>query len=66
MGDTGRVRLHHRWDDDERPEPDLTDPVTVAALTRAARDVRAVKLVHLGLLALGLGLLVLGLLVRVG
>ena len=33
--DTGRVRLHHRWDDDEdRPEPDLTDPATAAALTQ--------------------------------
>ena len=60
------VRLHHRWDDDEdRPEPDLTDPATAAALTRAARDVRLVKLIHLGLVAVGMGLLVLALLLRV-
>ena len=66
MGDPGRVRLHHRWDDDEdRPEPDLTDPATVAALTRAARDVRMVKLIHLALLALGIGLLALALLLKV-
>ena len=66
LGDTVSVRLHHRWDDDEdRPEPDLTDPVTAAALTRAARDVRMVKLIHLALLALGIGLLVLALLLRV-
>jgi len=59
------VRLRHRWDDDEdRPEPDLTDPVTAAALTRAARDVRIVKLIHLALVALGLGLLGLALLLR--
>jgi hypothetical protein len=59
------VRRHHRWDDDEdRPEPDLTDPATAAALTRAARGVRVVRLVHLGLLALGLGLLALALLLR--
>jgi hypothetical protein len=65
-GDTGSVRLHHRWDDDEdRPEPDLTDPATVAALNRAARDVRIVKLVHLALLAVGLGVLALALLLRV-
>ena len=65
LGDTGRVRLHHRWDDDEdRPEPDLTDPATAAALTRAARGVRMVKLIHLALLALGIGLLALALLLR--
>jgi len=65
MGDTGKVRLHHRWDDDEdRPEPDLTDPATAAALNRAARDVRIVKLIHLALLALGMGLLALALLLR--
>jgi hypothetical protein len=61
------VRLHHRWDeDDDRPEPDLTDPATAAALTRAARGVRLVKLIHLGLLTLGLGLLALALLLRAG
>jgi hypothetical protein len=66
LGDTGMVRLHHRWDDDEdRPEPDLTDPATAAALTRAARDVRMVKLIHLVLLALGIGVLALALLLRV-
>jgi len=60
------VRLHHRWDDDEdRPEPDLTDPATAAALTRAARGVRLVKLIHLALVALGIGLLALALLLRV-
>ncbi|GAA4691956.1 hypothetical protein [Nocardioides conyzicola] len=60
------MRRHHRWDDDEdRPEPDLTDPATAAALERAARDVRAVKLVHLGLLVLGVGLLALALLLLV-
>jgi hypothetical protein len=59
------MRLHHRWDDDEdRPEPDLTDPATAAALTRAARDVRVVRLVHLALLAVGIGLFVLALLLR--
>jgi hypothetical protein len=64
--ETGTVRLHHRWDDDEdRPEPDLTNPVTVAAMDRAARGVRLVKLIHLALLALGLGLLALALLLRV-
>ena len=64
-GDTGRVRLHHRWDDDEdRPEPDLTDPVTAAAMDRAARGVRMVKLIHLALLALGIGLFALALLLR--
>jgi hypothetical protein len=61
------VRLHHRWDDDEdRPEPDLTDPATAAALTRAARGVRMVKLVHFSLLVLGLGLLALALILRTG
>jgi hypothetical protein len=61
------VRLHHRWDDDEdRAKPDLTDPATAAALTRAARDVNIVKLIHLSLLALGIGLLALALLLRVG
>jgi hypothetical protein len=64
LGDTGRVRLHHRWDDDDRPEPDLTDPVTSAALMRAARGVRMVKLIHLALLVLGIGLLALALLLR--
>ena len=65
-GDTVSVRLHHRWDDDEdRPEPDLTDPATAAALARAARGVRLVKLIHLALLALGIGLLALALLLRV-
>ena len=61
------MRLHHRWDDDDegRPEPDLTDPSTAAALTRAARDVRMVKLIHLALLALGIGLLALALLLKV-
>ena len=65
MGDTVRVRLHHRWDDDEdRPEPDLTDPATAAALARAARDVRLVRLIHWSLIAFGTGLLVLALLLR--
>ena len=60
------VRLHHRWDDDEdRPEPDLTDPATAAALARAVRQVRMVKLFHLAMLALGIGLLALALLLRV-
>jgi hypothetical protein len=60
------VRLHHRWDDDDdRPDPDLTDPVTSAALMRAARGVRLVKLIHLALVALGIGLLALALLLRV-
>ena len=59
------MRLHHRWDDDEdRSEPDLTDPATAAALTRAVRDVRIVKLIHLALLALGICLLALALIVR--
>jgi hypothetical protein len=59
------VRLHHRWDDEEdRPEPDLADPVTAEAWGKAARDVRLVKLVHLGLLALGIALLAFALLVR--
>ena len=66
LRDTGSVRLHHRWDDDEdRPEPDLTDPATAAALARAVRGVRLVKLIHLTLLALGIGLLALALLLRV-
>jgi hypothetical protein len=65
LGETGVVRLHHRWDDDDRPEPDLTDPVTAAAMDRAARGVRMVKLIHLALLALGIGLLALTLLLRV-
>ena len=66
LGDTVIVRLHHRWDDDEdRPEPDLTDPATAAALARAARDVRMVKLIHLALLAVGIGLLAIALLLRV-
>ena len=59
------MRLHHRWDDDDRPEPDLNDPATAAALTRAARGVRLVKLIHLALLALGIGLLALALILRV-
>jgi hypothetical protein len=60
------VRLHHRWDDaGDRPEPDLTDPVTAAAMDRAVRGVRVVKLIHLALLALGIGLLALALLLRV-
>jgi hypothetical protein len=60
------VRLHHRWDDDEdRPEPDLTDPATAAAVARAARGVRLVKLIHLALVAFGIGLFVLALLLRV-
>lgn len=55
--------LHQSWDEDEdRPEPDLTDPATAAALTRAARDVRIVKLVQLALFVLGIGLLALALL----
>jgi hypothetical protein len=59
------VRLHHRWDDDEdRLEPDLTAPVTAAALDRATRGVRMVKLIHLALLALGIGLLALALFLR--
>jgi hypothetical protein len=59
--------VHHRWDDDEdRPEPDLTDPATAAAVSRAARDVHVVGLIHLALLALGLGLLALALFLRVG
>lgn len=57
------MRLHHRWDDDEdRAEPDLTDAATAEAFTRAARDMRIVKLVHIVLLALGIGLLVLAVL----
>ena len=65
-GDTVSVRLHHRWDDDEdRPEPDLTDPATAAALARAARDVRLVKLIHLALVAFGICLLALALFLRV-
>ena len=64
LGDTGRVGLHD-WDDDEdRPEPDLTDPATAAALTRAARNVRMVKLIHLAVLAVGMALFGLALLVR--
>jgi hypothetical protein len=60
------VALHHHWDDDEdRPPPDLTDPATAAALTRAARNVRTVKLIHLALLAVGIGLFALALLLRV-
>jgi hypothetical protein len=60
------VRLHHRWDDDEdRPEPDLTDPATAAALARATRGVRLVKMIHLALVAFGIGLFVLALLLRV-
>ncbi|GAA1152845.1 hypothetical protein [Nocardioides aquiterrae] len=58
------MRLHHRWDDEDRPEPHLTDPATAAAFSRAARDVRIVKVIHLGLLALGIGLLAFALLIR--
>ena len=67
LSDTVSVRLrHHRWDDDEdRPEPDLTDPATAAAVARAARDVRMVKLIHLALVAFGVALLALALLLRV-
>ena len=67
LGDNVSVRLrHHRWDDDEdRPEPDLTDPATAAAVARAARDVRMVKLIHFALVAFGVGLLALALLLRV-
>ena len=65
LGDTGRVRLHHRWDDEEDGrEPDLTDPAAVAALTRATRDLRIVRLIHLALLAVGIGLLTLALVLR--
>ena len=65
LGDTGRVRRHHRWDDeDDRPEPDLTDPATAAAFARAARDVRRVRLIHLALLAVGLFLLAIALLLH--
>jgi hypothetical protein len=65
QGDTGGVLLHDPWDDeDDRPEPDLTDPLTVAALARAARDVRLVKLIHLALVAVGIGLLALALLLH--
>ena len=58
------VRLHHRWDDEDRPQPDLTDPATAAAMDRAVRGVRLVKLIHLALLALGVGLFALALLLR--
>ena len=59
------VRLHHLGDDDEdRPEPDLTDPVTASAMDRAARGVRMVKLIHLALLALGIGLFAIAVLLR--
>ena len=61
------MRLHHRWDDDEdSPEPDLTDPATASAFTRAARDVRIVKLIHMALLVLGIGVLAVALLLRAG
>jgi hypothetical protein len=60
------VRLPHRWDDDDdRPEPDLTDPATAAAMDRAVRGVRLIKLIHLALLALGIGVLALALILRV-
>jgi hypothetical protein len=65
LGRLGSVRLHHRFDDDDRPEPEPTDPATAAALSRAARDVRMVTLIHLALLALGIGLFALALLLRV-
>jgi len=48
------VRLHHNWNDHE-DRPDLTDPVKAAAMDRAARGVRMVKLVHLALLVLAIG-----------
>ena len=61
------MRLHHRWDDDEdSPEPHLTDPATASAFTRAARDVRIVKLIHMALLVLGIGVLAVVLLLRAG
>jgi hypothetical protein len=61
------VRLQHRWDDDEdSPEPDLTDPATAAAFARAARDVRNVKLIHMALLVLGIGVLAVAVLLRAG
>ena len=65
--ETGTVGLLDGWDDedDDRPEPDLTDPVTASAMARAARGVRLVKLIHLTLLALGIGLLALALLLRI-
>ena len=64
---TVSVRVHHRWDDDEdRPEPDLTDPATAAAMARAARGVRMVRRIHLTMLALGIGLFALALLLRMG
>ena len=67
MGDTVSVRLRHRWDDDEdRPEPDLNDPETAAAVARAARDVRLVKRIHLSLVAFGVVLLAVALLLRLG
>jgi hypothetical protein len=42
----------------------MTDPATAAAFTRAARDVRIVKLMHLALLTVGLGVLALAMLLR--
>lgn len=59
------MRRHHRWDDEERPEPDLSDPTAAAAMDRAARDVRRVKLFHAALVLLGAGLLGLALVLRV-
>jgi hypothetical protein len=65
LRDTGTVPLNERWDDEEdRPGPDLTDPATAAALTRATRDVRVVKLLHVALVALGIGVLLLALWLR--
>ena len=58
--------LHDAWDDDDedRPEPDLTDPATDAAWARATRSGRVVKLVHLALFALRMTLFALALLLR--
>ena len=51
------MRRHHDWED--RPEPDLTDPVTAAAMERAIRGLRWVKVVHVALLLIGFGILAL-------
>jgi hypothetical protein len=59
------VRLHHRWDDDEvGPDLDPADSARTAAMIRASRDLRIVKLIHLALVALGMCLLALALLLR--